>query len=75
MKKMKKKENRENTISLNIDIRLYEKKKYQFKPEETIKSMIEKVKKYFKIIYSNIELRYNNLLIDKYYLTFKDLNS
>ena len=47
------------------------KKKYQFKPEETIKSMIEKIKKDFKI-YPNIELRYNNLLIDKYYLTFKD---
>ena len=72
-KENEKKENKNNgnTISLNIDIRLYEKKKYQFKPEETIKSMIEKVKKDFKI-YPNIELRYNNLLIDKYYLTFKD---
>ena len=32
--------------------------------------MIEKVKKDFKI-YPNIELRYNNLLIDNYNLTFK----
>ena len=70
-KENKNNENTENTISLNIDIRLYEKKKYQFKPEDTIKLMIEKVKKDFKI-YPNIELRYNNLLIDKYYLTFKD---
>ena len=63
-KENEKKENTENTISLNIDIRLYEKRKYQFKPEDTIKLMIEKVKKDFKIIYPNIELRYNNLLID-----------
>ena len=32
--------------------------------------MIEKIKKDFKI-YPNIELRYNNLLIDNYNLTFK----
>jgi len=66
----KNKEKTKNTISLNIDVRLYEKKKYQFKPEDTIKLMIEKVKKDFKI-YPNIEIRYNNLLIDNYNLTFK----
>ena len=64
-------QNPEKTISLNIDIRLHGTKKYQFKPDDSINSMIESVKKDFTI-YSNIILRYNNLLIDNYFRTFEE---
>ena len=61
----------EKSIPFNIAIRSYGIKKYYFKPTDTIKFMMKQIKQAFKI-YENIEIRYNNLLIDNYNLTFKD---
>ena len=61
----------EKSIPFNIEIRSYGTKKYYFKPTDTIKFMMKQIKQAFKI-YENIEIRYNNLLIDNYNLTFKD---
>ena len=58
-------------ITINIKIRSIGTKTYNFKTDDTIKFMIQSVKKDYKIL-KNIELRYNNLLIDNYFLTFKE---
>ena len=65
------KKNGEKVLSLNIKIRSYETKIYNFKPTDTIQFMIDSVKKDFTI-FQNIIIRYNNLLIDNYNLTFGD---
>ena len=65
------KKNEEKVLSLNINIRSYETRIYNFKPDDTIQFMIDSVKKDFNI-FQNIIIRYNNLLVDNYNLTFKD---
>ena len=61
----------EEKLTINIKIRNSGTKKYIFKPDDTIQFMIETVKKN-SFIYDNIIIRYNNLLIDNYNLTFED---
>ena len=61
----------EEKLTINIKIRNSSTKKYIFKPDDTIQFMIETVKKN-SFIYDNIIIRYNNLLIDNYNLTFED---
>ena len=63
--------NEEETLSINIKVRNMGSKKYIFKLKDTIQFMIETIKKDFHI-YKNIMIRYNNLLVDNYYLTFAD---
>ena len=63
--------NEEEILSIDIKIRNRGTKKYIFKPKDTIQFMIETVKKDF-YVHKNIIIRYNNLLIDNYYLTFSD---
>ena len=63
--------NGEEILSINIKIRNAGTKKYFFNPKDTIQFMIETVKKDFKIL-KYIIIRYNNLLIDNYNLTFED---
>ena len=63
--------NGEEILSIDIKVRHMGTKKYNFKPKDTIQFMIETIKKDFHI-YKNIMIRYNNLLVDNYYLTFAD---
>ena len=63
--------NGEEILSINIKIRIAGTKKYFFNPKDTIQFMIETVKKDF-YIFKYIIIRYNNLLIDNYNLTFED---
>ena len=71
--KLTKSENKNEGEILSIKIKIRSKgtKKYIFKPKDTIQFMIDSVKKDFPIL-KYITLRYNNLLIDNYYLTFED---
>ena len=64
-------ESEENILSINIKIRSYGIKKYNFEPTDSIRYMISLVKKDFKI-FENIIIRYNNFLIDDYNLSFED---
>ena len=61
----------EEKLTIYIKIRNSDTKKYIFKPNDTIQFMIETIKKN-SFIYDNIIIRYNNLLIDNYNLTFED---
>ena len=63
--------NKKNFLLINIEVRSYHTQTYKFNPSDTIQYMIETVKKDFNIS-KYIELRYNNLLIDNYSLTFED---
>ena len=63
--------NKEDNLSINIKVRNGGTKKYIFKPKDTIQFMIETIKKDYNIL-EYILIRYNNLLIDNYYLTFED---
>jgi len=63
--------NERNIISININIRSYGTKIYKFDSKNTIRFMIDTVKKDFEI-FENIEIRQNNLLMDNYNLTFDD---
>ena len=64
-------ENHENVLSIKVKIRSYGIKTYKFEPSDTLRYLIICVKKDFKI-YENIILRFNNLLIDDYNLSFED---
>ena len=63
--------NGEEKLSINIDLRFKGKKIYTYDHDDTIKYMIETVKKNF-FIYEKIIIHYNNFLIDNYNLTFED---
>ena len=63
--------NKKNFLTINIEVKSHQTKTYKFNPTDTIQYMIDLVKKDFDI-FNNIELRYNNLLIDNYSLTFED---
>jgi len=63
--------NENNFLTINIEVKSHQTKEYKFNPSDTIQYMIELVKKDFHIL-KHIELRYNNLLIDNYSLTFED---
>ena len=71
--KLTKSENKNEGEILSIKIKIRSKgtTKYSFKPKDSIQFMIDTVKKDFQIL-KYIILRYNNLLIDNYYLTFED---
>ena len=61
----------ENELSINIKFRFENTKMYKFKTKDTINFMIESIKKDY-YVQKYLIIRYNNLLIDDYYLTFED---
>ena len=63
--------NKSSKILINIKSRNNSPKNFFFNSNDTIKHMIETVKKELTI-FKNMEIRYNKLLIDNYYNTFED---
>ena len=63
--------NKSSKILINIKSRNNSPKNFFFNSNDTIKYMIETVKKELRI-FKNMEIRYNKSLIDDYNLTFED---